>query len=108
MKSMPTPRKYANHAERQAAYRRRQAEAAPVLTAGDPSSPGSKRRTPSPARWEALIRQARRLVEAAAEEMEEYYEQRSERWQESEPGEALLERLQSVQEAKSALEEVGA
>lgn len=55
-----------------------------------------------------MIRQARQCVETAQQEMEDYYEERSERWQESERGEALLARLQSVQEVKAALDELDA
>lgn len=101
---MPTPRKYANRAEQQAAYRRRLAERA-VAAAGGRASPPTQ---PGPRRWRALLRQALQGLETVQEEMESYYDQRSERWQESERGEALLERLQSVQEVKTALEELDA
>jgi len=46
------------------------------------------------------------LLETLQQEMQTYYEQRSEAWQESETGEALLERLQALQEVRTAMEEL--
>jgi len=58
---MPTPRKYATNAERQAAYR-----AAPRrLCPPDRSHPRPRARR----RWTVLIGQARGLLEEVAEEM---------------------------------------
>lgn len=102
---MPTPRKHANHAARQAAYRHRLAEASksppglggPVLSAAP---------RPGPSRWRALLRQTMLLLETVEREMEECYEQRSDKWQESEPGELFLERLETVREAQALLEQV--
>ena len=99
---MPTPRKYASPAERQAAYRRRLAATNRMQAAPPPPVPG---RSPSAARWPLLIRHAQQLLRTAEKAMQEYYDQRSESWQESERGETLLERLQNVQEAQAALEE---
>ena len=104
---MPTPRRHAHHAARQAAYRERcaavrrselEAKGLPALPA-IPSIPGH-------ARWRALTRQAQVLLETLQQEMQTYYEQRSEAWQESETGEALLERLQALQEVRTAMEEL--
>jgi hypothetical protein len=102
---MPTPRRYGSHAERQAAYRRRVAAARQQELAAKgvpplpriPSLPGTRR-------WAAMTGQARRLLQTVHEEMQEYYEQRSEQWQESERGEAMAERLQGLQEAIAAVE----
>ena len=103
---MPTPRKYASHAQRQAAYRRRLAER--MRQSQDPRAPTGLGvpTPPSPSRWRGLLRQATRLVETTGQEMEEYYERRSERWQESERGEAFLERLEMLRETQAALEEL--
>lgn len=38
--------------------------------------------------------------------MEEYYEQRTERWRESDRGDAFRERLEAVQEAQAVTEEL--
>jgi hypothetical protein len=104
---MPTPRRYATPAARQAAYRQRQAEArskeaeakAMALRPAVPTSPGARR-------WETLIRQAGGLLETVQQEMQEYHDQRSDRWQESERGEVFLERVQALQEVQSAVEDL--
>jgi hypothetical protein len=51
-----------------------------------------------------MTEQALLLLQTIQEEMQEYYEQRSEEWQGSEPGEAMGERLQALQEAIAAVE----
>lgn len=102
---MPTPRRYANPAQRQAAYRARltaarerelQAQGLPRLPKV-PSIPGT-------VRWAALQQQALLLLQTMQEEMQEYYDERSEVWQASERGEAIVERLQAIQEAIATVE----
>jgi hypothetical protein len=104
---MPTPRQYANDAQRQAAYRKRiadarkqelQAKGLPALPA-IPTMPGVRR-------WAAMHQQALLLLQSVEEEMRDYYDQRAERWRESETGEAMAEQLQALQEAVSAVEEL--
>jgi len=105
---MPGPaRTYASNAARQAAYRRRCAttRCQEQQAAGLPPLPTIVRR-PGSARWRALIRQATQLVETAQAEMQTYYDERSESWRESERGEEFDERLEAVQEAQHALEEL--
>lgn len=104
---MPTPRQYTNHAERQAAYRARLAAARKQEqeTKGLPALPPVAS-LPGVARWQALSRQAVLLLDRAQEEMQAYYDQRSERWQESERGEAFLERLDALQELREAAEQL--
>jgi hypothetical protein len=103
---MPTPRRYANHAERQAAYRQRQAGARSQPFGPGLPTPAAIPTRPGPARWAALTRQAARWLQLVQEEMEAYYDQRSEAWQESERGELFRERLEAVQEAQAAAEEL--
>jgi len=99
---MPTPRQYASAAHRQAAYRLRCREQARPAHGGAPrpSQPGRRR-------WAALCAQALSLVELAGREMEAYYDQRSEAWQESDRGEAFSEVMESVAQIAEALSEVG-
>lgn len=85
---MPTPRKYATNAARQAAYRAR-CPAAPVARAVS-TTPGERR-------WTALLGQAQGLVAAVTEEMAAYAAARSEAWQESDRGDAFTERLDAVE-----------
>jgi hypothetical protein len=104
---MPTPRQYANPAERQAAYRARLAAARKQEqeAKGLPPLPAVAS-LPGQARWQALRRQAALLLQHAQEEMQAYYAQRSERWQDSERGEAFLERLEALQELHEAAEQL--
>lgn len=87
---MPTPRKYATNAERQAAYRARCAVTAPAY-AVPPSVPG-------PRRWGVLTDQARKLLDGVSEEMASYWDARSEAWQNSERGERLTEQMETLAE----------
>jgi hypothetical protein len=87
---MAQPRKYASSAQRQAAYRKRQAQGdCTGLTAGLPSLPGYRR-------WNKAVASACQLLEIIRDEMQDYYDQRSERWQESERGEDFQERIESL------------
>ena len=95
---MPTPRQYSSQAEKQAAYRQRQAEARKVEQQAKglpplpavPTLPGDKR-------WKAIQEQARVLLQTMAEEMQGYYDERSEAWQESDKGDAMQERLDALE-----------
>jgi hypothetical protein len=58
---------------------------------------------PGSVRWLARLGQSEALLETAAAEMQEYYEDRTEAWQESERGAAFLERAEAVQEAANGI-----
>jgi len=104
---MPTPRRYATPAARQAAYRQRQSEArSKEREAKGMALIPAVATSPGPRRWWALIRQASRLLETVQQEMQEHHDQRSDRWQESERGEAFLERVQALQDMQSAVEDL--
>jgi hypothetical protein len=96
---MPTVRKYASAAERQAAYRRRCAARRQEQMHSSPS-------TPSPKRWKTMMAQALRILETATREMESYHDKRSERWQEGERGEQFREMTESLEEITAALREI--
>lgn len=103
---MPNPRRYANAAQRQAAYRRRVAAARTL----EPHGPGPLLPVPAPRpghpRWQTLLRHSLRFLDIVQTEMQDYYDERSEVWQESEKGDAFQERLQAVQEVYDGLEEL--
>ncbi len=103
---MPQPRKYANRAEQQAAYRKRRALSELELLArkGLPPLPAIPT-LPGQARWRAMLCQAQALLCAAAEEMQSYYDQRSEAWQQSANAEELLAKLERLEEIRSQLED---
>ena len=104
---MPTPRQYSSPAKRQAAYRQRQADAR-VQEQAQRALPLLPRvaTIPGQRRWEALMQQALGLLESVQEEMQEYYDQRSEAGQESERGESFLERLEEIQGTLRAVEDL--
>lgn len=104
---MPTPRKYANSAERQAAHRRRSREAVAVLAAAKGLPALSPITTlPSGRRWQAMILSATAALETARDEMQAYAEDRSERWQDSPKAEEMAERIQAMEDATDALHSI--
>jgi hypothetical protein len=103
---MPQPRKYRTRAEQQAAYRQRRATSEQELLAqkGLPAMPAIPT-MPGHLRWSAMIKQAHTLLFTAAEEMQSYHDDRSEPWQESAKAEALLNKLDHIQESMAPLQE---
>ena len=94
---MPRTRKYQTNGERQAAYRRRcaqQEDAGPI-----PSAPGRRR-------WKAMLKTASALIESATSEMQYYFDDHSEQWQDSQAGESLAEMLESAEDALASLENI--
>jgi hypothetical protein len=102
---MPQPRKYANRAQQQAAYRQRRAlsEARHLAQKGLPPLPAIPT-IPGHARWAAMIGQARMLLSEAAMEMQCYHDERSEAWQQSDRAQELLSRMEQLEELIEALE----
>ena len=95
---MPTPRKYDNPAQRQAAYRARlsaaQASQFPI-----PTVPGYQR-------WQVMMGAALAMLTNVHHEMDNYYQQRSEAWQESEKAESFVERMDTLGEIIDLLDEL--
>ena len=98
---MPQPRKHDSHAKRQAAYRQRQAQALaeqlqqqhclpplPVIA----SIPGWPR-------WRQAMAAVERHMQSVEAEMQDYYDERSERWQESERAEEFEQKLDELRAA---------
>ena len=106
---MPEIRKYPTNAQRQAAYRQRarRAREQQLAQRGLPRLPAIPT-MPGEARWTRALQHAAMLVETIVYEMDEYYEERSEAWQESERGETFAERLSGAQELLSSLQEMSA
>lgn len=102
---MPRSRTYASSAARQAAYRARcqKARQEALQEKGLPPLPAIAS-LPGWARWKASLTAAHALLEQVNQEMQTYFDERSDTWQESERGEAFTE----CQEAVAALaEELG-
>jgi hypothetical protein len=102
---MPQPRIHASHAQRQAAYHKRCQEARKrqLEEKGLPAMPALPT-VPGTARWNQCIANAKQLLHIAVEEMEAYFDERSEAWQDSEKADTFHERLDAVQEACDVLD----
>jgi len=101
---MPRMRRYSNNAERQAAYRTRRLDAIDppaCLTALAPLSS-----VWSTARWKMAIDLAERLLQAVAEEMQDYSDQRSERWHDGDVAHRFHENLDQVNDIKELLDDL--
>jgi hypothetical protein len=101
---MPQARIHASAAARQAAFRarREQARQQELAAKGLPASP-SIPSLPGWARWRASFVAAQALLSETLSEMQDYYEERSESWQESERGEEHQEKTASVEAVQDAL-----
>ncbi len=98
---MPQSKLYASHAQRQAAYRRRCREATEtqLRNKGLPALPAIST-IPGATRWRQAITNATVPLSMVAEEMESYFDDRSEAWQESDKGETFREHLDAICEAR--------
>lgn len=83
---MPQPKKHASPAARQAARTGEQARRIEIVSKGLPSLPAIST-LPGWPRWNASLRVAQDLIVRTQTEMEQYFDNRSEIWQESERGE---------------------
>jgi hypothetical protein len=104
---MPQPRKYASPAARQAAFRARREQARQIELAakGLPSLPVIAS-MPGWARWNASFKAAHELIADTLGEMQDYYADRSESWQEGERGEEHQEKISSVETIADALSDL--
>lgn len=94
---MAQQRQHPDNAEKQRAYRARQADArrAELQARGlPPTAPIPT--LPSRARWHALLAQARLSLETARDEMQAYHDDRSEAWQQGERAAALQDHLDAL------------
>ena len=104
---MPQPRKHENPAHRQAAYRARteQARASQLRERGLPALP-TIATMPGTNRWNAMFRHVEQMLCTAQAEMTDYFDGRSEAWQESDRGAEHQERLTAVEALVEALSEL--
>ncbi len=104
---MPTPRKYVNQAQRQRAYLERQKAAQLAAISAKNMPAGAAIPTmPSMARWRALAEQAERILKALQDEMEDYRDDRSEQWQESDKASTFQEAIDRVAEALQTVQAI--
>ena len=104
---MPQQRKYSTNAARQQAYRARREQARQVaLTAkGLPSLPAIAT-LPGWKRWNASFAAAHELVADSLGQMQDYFDDRSESWQQSDRGTEHQERIASVEAVLDTLGEL--
>ncbi|SRR5258708_21495287 len=104
---MPQPRIHGSNAARQAAFRarRQQARQQELAAKGLPALPPIPS-LPGWARWKASFQVAHALIAESLGEMQDYYEDRSESWQESDRGEQHQEKIIAVEEIADALSDL--
>jgi hypothetical protein len=104
---MPAPRKYAARKDRQAAYRMRQKGALDRMLArkGLPALPTISA-MPGTARWKAALASAQALLEQTQAEIDDYIQDRSEAWQESDRADTFAAAAQSLDEIAEMIEQV--
>ncbi len=104
---MPQERKYISRAQRQAAYRQRCKCARQIeqTSRGLPALPAISN-FPGWPRWKASIRMVRELLQQTTDEMQEYYDERTEEWLEGDRAEEHLDRIDSVQEILDTVSEL--
>ena len=96
---MPTPRKYLSAAARQAAYRQRLKRAKETSKTNTwPTKPGYRR-------WEVMTKHAKDVLDIVLMEMQDYFDERSDTWLESERAEAFSDKMDTLTEAIDTLEQ---
>jgi len=104
---MPQPRKYLNRAAQQAAYRQRceQARQVTLASKGLPALPVIAT-MPGWPRWNASFASAQELIAETLCQMQDYFEDRSESWQEGERGEDHQAKIALVEAVLDALSDL--
>jgi ubiquinone biosynthesis protein UbiJ len=70
-----------------------------LLSAKDLPRPCAIGTIPSRPRWTGMVNNARMLLHAVRQEMDDYSEQRSDAWQDSERAEDFAEQIQAIDDA---------
>lgn len=101
---MPQPRLYESNAKRQAALRKRkeQARIDSLAQKGLPILPVVST-MPGKVRWRAAAQSACQLLQIIVDEMQEYHDDRSDVWQESDRAEMHLDTQSQIQDCLDQL-----
>ena len=104
---MPPQRKHNTNAARQRAYRARREQARQIALAqkGLPSLPAIAT-LPGWTRWNASFTAAHALITDSLNQMQDYFDERSERWQQSQRGDEHQEKMACVEALVEALSEL--
>ena len=102
---MPQPRKHNSPAARQAAYHKRCQErlANPLKQKGLPPLPAIST-MPGWVRWQQAMSAIESQMTTVADEMQDYHDERSERWQESERAADFLQQIEDLRTALDLVE----
>jgi hypothetical protein len=96
---MPQPRKHSSDAQRQAACRRRRSQALAALQAAKGLAPLPSIATmPGWTRWRQILAQVEEALRNVQEQMQSYYDDRSEDWQESDKADEFTEKIEAIDE----------
>jgi hypothetical protein len=102
---MPRPRRHESNSQKQRAYREREKLALSSSMQNLPK-PSGLSAVPSAARWRLMKKQALTILRQLDLEMQNYWDARTEDWQQSEKGDAFQEWIDKVQDAVQAVEEI--
>jgi len=103
---MPQPAKYRSNAERQAAYRRRLHQNHDALQAAKGLPPLPAIATiPGWIRWRQVLGDAARALQEVHDQMQCYYDDRSEQWQQSEKADEFTERMNALEELTDLIDQ---
>jgi hypothetical protein len=104
---MPQQKRHPSNAARQAAFRarREQVRQAELAAKGLPSLPAISS-MPGWTRWNASFQAANALIVESLSEMQDYFDDRSESWQESDRGEEYQEKITCVEAVVDALSDL--
>lgn len=105
---MPQPRIHTNDAARQRAYRERQRQARQQLAVQGLPAGAAIPTMPSRERWHELITRALAALQSAGEEMQQYWYERSELWQESQRGGDMQQDIDDLGDLADQLAEIAA
>jgi hypothetical protein len=102
---LANPPRYRTNAERQAAYRRRHKATIDDLTKtkGLPAMPAVDS-MPGWSRWNKAVHQVQLLLDQIQNEMQDYYDCRSEPWQESDRAEEFQQKLNELGEIRDNID----
>jgi hypothetical protein len=96
---MPQSKQPRSNAERQAAFRQRRRQELTALQAskGLPALP-TIAAIPGWRRWRQVLEQAEQALREVQDQMQSYYDDRSEDWQQSDNAEEFLTKMEAVEE----------
>ncbi len=104
---MLTDKQRSQTAQRQSQFRKRQKEARrrEQMSKGLPATPPIPT-MPGHARWRAAVQSAGALITQVVDEMSAYYDDRSERWQESDAATEHVDRQEALEAVLADLEQI--